>query len=130
MSSFKAVFKIAGKEFDVISSVYSFGQSTDEKNRPASAVRGGNISVQVVASDDDTLIEWMVDAYKKQDGSLVFNKTDQDSTLKEVKFEDGYCVGYSESFNANSASAMVVSLNIAARKITIGNASLENDGWK
>ena len=44
---------------------------------------------------------------------------------KEVKFEDGYCVGYSESFNANSASAMTVTINISARKISVGDASLE-----
>jgi Hemolysin coregulated protein Hcp (TssD) len=124
MPSFKATFKLDGNEYDVISCVYSFGQATDEKGRPASDVQGGNISVQY--SEDGTgVLGWMIDPYAKKNGSIVFNKTDQDSTLKEVKFEDGYCVGYSESFNANSASAMIATVNISARKISVGDATLE-----
>ena len=125
MPSFKATFKLDGNEFDVISCVYSFGQSTDEKGRPASDVQGGNISLQISVDDDSSIMGWMIDPYSKKSGSIVFNKTDQDSTLKEVKFEDGYCVGYSESFNANSASAMTVTLNISARKISVGDATHE-----
>jgi type VI secretion system TssD-like protein len=68
---------------------------------------------------------WMIDPYAKKNGSVVFKKIDQDSTLKEVKFEDAYCVGYSESFSANSASAMTLTLNISARKITVGDATHE-----
>ena len=124
MPSFKATFKLDGNEYDVISCVYSFGQATDEKGRPASDVQGGNISVQY--SEDGTgVLGWMIDPYAKKNGSIVFNKTDQDSTLKEVKFEDGYCVGYSESFNANSASAMTATVNISARKISVGDATHE-----
>jgi Hemolysin coregulated protein Hcp (TssD) len=125
MPSFKATFKLDGNEFDVISCVYSFGQATDEKGRPASDVQGGNISLQISVDDDSSIMGWMIDPYSKKSGSIVFNKTDQDSTLKEVKFEDGYCVGYSESFNANSASAMTVTLNISARKISVGDATHE-----
>jgi hypothetical protein len=125
MSSFKATFKLDGNEYDVVSCVYSFGQATDEKGRPASDVQGGNISLQITVSDDNSLIGWMVDPYAKKNGSIVFNKTDQDSTLKEVKFEDGYCVGYSESFSANSSKAMTISMNISARKISVGDASHE-----
>jgi hypothetical protein len=49
--------------------------------------------------------------------------------LKEVKFEQGFCVGYSESFNASSSMPMTVSLNISAKKISVGDASLEK-AWK
>ena len=124
MPSFKATFKIDGNEYDVISCVYSFGQATDEKGRPASDVQGGNISLQISA-DDTGVVGWMIDPYAKKSGSIVFNKTDQDSTLKEVKFEDGYCVGYSESFNANSSSPMTATINISARKVSVGDATHE-----
>jgi hypothetical protein len=49
--------------------------------------------------------------------------------MKQVKFEDGYCVGYSESFNATNSKAMNATINISARKITVGDASLEKK-WK
>ncbi len=126
MSSFQSKFKFDGQEYDVISCVYSLGQATDEKGRPASTVHGGNISLQVASNDDDTLIGWMVDPYKKSDGSITFNKIDEDATMKELKFEDGYCVGYSESFSATSNTPMTASLNISAKKITVGNATHEN----
>ncbi|MBS1948745.1 MAG: hypothetical protein JST47_13360 [Bacteroidetes bacterium] len=125
MASFAATFKLDGNEYDVISCVYSFGQATDEKGRPASDVQGGNISLQISVPEDSSVLGWMIDPYAKKSGSIVFKKIDQDSTLKEVKFEDGYCVGYSESFNANSSSAMTMTLNISARKITVGDASHE-----
>ncbi len=124
--SFKATLKVEGGEFDVLSCNFSFGQATDEKGKPASNVKGGSIFVQIVTSDDTSLLGWMVDPYKKTSGSIVFNKTDEDATLKEIKFEDAYCVGYSESFNSTSASSMTVSLNIAARKVDISGVAHEN----
>ena len=126
MSSFSAQFSVDGQDYDVMSCNYSFGQSTDEKGRPASLVQGGNIFVQIVADDSDELMGWMVDPYKKTNGTITFKRIDQDSTFKELQFEDGYCVGYSESFSSTNSSAMTVSLNISARKITVGNATLES----
>jgi hypothetical protein len=123
MSSFEATFKVNGKEYPVLTCNFSFGQATDDKGRPASAVQSGNISVSLVANEDDALLGWMIDPYKKQDGSIVFNKIDQASALKELQFKEGYCVSYSESFNANSSNAMVVTLSISAREITMGNAT-------
>lgn len=125
MSSFKATLKAEGKQFEVLSCVFSFGQNIDDKGRPASDVRKGTISVEIVASEDDSIVGWMIDPYKKGNGSIVFEKIDQASTMKEVKFEDAYCVNYSEHFNATSNDAMVATLSISARKITIGNASHE-----
>ncbi len=125
MSSFKATFKVSGKEYDVLSCSYSFGQVVDDKGKPASDVHGGSISLQIVADDDDGLVGWMIDPYKTTNGSITFMRIDQDSSLKEVKFEDGYCVGYSESFNANSSMPMTASLKISARKLTVGGASHE-----
>lgn len=126
MSSFSAQFKVDGQEFEVMSCNYSFGQATDEKGRPASNVQSGNIFVQIVASDDDSMMGWMVDPYKKTNGSITFKRIDQDSTFKEIQFEDGYLVGLSESFNSTNSSAMTLSLNISARKITVGGASHES----
>ena len=126
MSSFSATLKVDDQEYDVMSCNYSFGQSTDEKGRPASNVQGGNVFVQIAANDQDSLMGWMIDPHKKTNGTITFKRIDQDSTFKEVQFEDGYCVGYSESFNSTNSSAMTLSLNISARKITVGSATHES----
>ena len=127
--SFKATFKFDGGNddgYDVLSCNYSFNQAVDQKGQVASIVRGGNISVQVEASDDDSIVEWMIDPFKKVNGSITFMKLDQDSTMKEVSFEDGYCVQYSEVFNSSNNSPMLLSLTISAKKITVGTATHEN----
>jgi hypothetical protein len=125
MSSFSAKFTVDGTDYDVRSCIFSFAQATDERGRPASTVHAGTISLQIVVSEENGLIEWMVDPYKKTNGSITYQRIDQDSTLKELQFEDGYCVGYSESFHSTSAEPMVASLNISARKISVGDVTHE-----
>jgi hypothetical protein len=129
MSSFAATFKLDGNDFPVISCVYSFGQALDAKGQPSSDIQGGNISLQIAASDDSSIIGWMIDPNGKKNGSIVFKRADQDSTLKEIQFEEGFCVGYSESFTANSTNPMTITLNISAKKISVGDATLEKK-WK
>ena len=129
MSSFAATFKLDGNEFSVLTCTYSFGQGIDSKGQPSSDVQGGTISLQIAASDDSSIIGWMIDPNGKKNGSIVFKRADQDSTLKEVQFEDGYCIGYSESFNANASMTMTITLNISAKKVSVGDASHEKK-WK
>lgn len=128
MSSFEATFKANGKEYEVLSCGYSFNQATDEKGRPSSEVRAGNISLEITAHDDKELVGWMIDPYKKIAGSIVFNNLDAASTMKEIKFEDGYCVGYSEHFNASSGESLTTSLSISARKIDV-HGSVHEMKW-
>lgn len=125
MSSFKATLKVNGKEFDVLAVNYSFNQKTDEQGRPASDVRKGNITVSIVGSDDDSTLGWMIDPYKKTNGSIVFEKIDQASTLKELKFEDAYCVGFTENFSSVDNEPLTITLTISARKVTLGSGTHE-----
>ena len=127
MSSFSAIFEVNGTKFDVLNCTYSFGQTTDDRGRPSSGVHGGTISLQLVGDDDDSVLGWMVDPYKKTDGKVSFSKIDQDSNLKEMSFKDGYCVGYSESFNRESNNPLTISITISARETTIGNATHVNN---
>ena len=129
MSSFSASFEMDGNKFPVISCTYSFGQAMDAKGQPSSDIVGGNISLQIAATDDSSIIGWMIDPNGKKNGSIIFKRSDQDATLKEVKFEEGFCVGYSESFTANSQMPMTISLNISAKKVSVGDATLEKK-WK
>lgn len=128
MPSFHSLLKLDGKEFEVLNCTYSFTQNTDEKNRPSSDVRKGHISLDIVATDDETILGWMVDPYQKKNGSIVFEKIDQASTLKEIKFTDCYCVHYTEKFHYNTNDPMTISLEFSARVIEVGNAKHE-DKW-
>jgi hypothetical protein len=129
MAAFAAKFKLDGNEFSVLSCSYSFGQGVNAQGQPSTDVQGGTISLQIAASDDSSIIGWMIDPSGKKSGSIVFDKTDGGGVFKEVKFEEGFCVGYSESFNATSTLPMTISLNISAKKVSVGDASHEKT-WK
>jgi len=126
--SFKAVFKFDGgsQDYDVVSFNYSIGQSVDEKGRPSSNVQSGNIFLQVESTDDNALADWMIDPFKPYGGSITLYKRDNDGKLKEISFKDGYCVGYSESFNQFDNQPSTISINITAREIMVGDATLNN----
>lgn len=125
MAAYSATFSLDGTDFSVLSCNYSFGQGINDVGQPSTDVKGGTISLQVAASDDNSIIGWMIDPTGKKDGSIKFEKSDGGGTLKEVKFEGGICVGYSESFNSTNALPMTISLNITAQKVSVGDASLE-----
>ena len=129
MSSFKAIFKLDGNEYDVMSFSYSFGQSTDNKGRPASDIKAGLINLTLTVPGDSslgaTLMHWMLDAYGAKNGSIDFKRIDQDSTFRTISFEEAYCVSLTESFNANVDLSMNLNIGIAAKKVTSKDATYE-----
>lgn len=127
--SFSAVFKFDGgvaEGYEVVSSLYMFSQATDDKGRPSSAVQGGGIMVQVVSTDDRKLVEMMMDPYRLFSGSLVYKRQDVDATLKELVFQDAYCVQYSDSF-ANHHHTSTLTVTLPARVLTVGGVSIINN---
>lgn len=130
MASFSAVFDAAGsEECEVVSCSYSFNQTTDDKGRPSSVVQGGVIKVTVVSTDSSKLVEYMMNPYQRANGKIVFKRSDQDSKMKEIIFEEAYCVSYTEAFDARgdqSQASMLLSLVISANTIKVGSATLHN----
>lgn len=123
--SFKAKMTVSGTDYNVTSFAYSLNQSVDSSGRPTSEVKAGDLVLTVESSEDNSLMEWACDSYGKKDGSVVFNKIDQDQKMKQLDFTDGYCTGYSESFGGDT---MTMAISISCRKIKVGNAEVDN-GW-
>ncbi len=103
-----------------------FSQATDDKGRPSSAVQGGGIMVQVVSTDDRKLAEFMLDPYRRFNGSLVYKRQDADATMKEIAFQDAYCVQYSDAFS-NHHHTSTIMVTLSARVLTVGGVSLINN---
>lgn len=129
--SFEAYLKVAGKEYPVEAVTYSFDRgfasAADSKPEPSTAVRCSGISITLQLGDDDKIIEWMADSYKKLDGSIVYKKHDEDSTLKEMKFKQAYCISYAEAFSANSSSVTIATISIMPQEVSIGEAEWATD---
>jgi len=125
--SFKAKFKVAGKELNVLECSYSLHQEVDATGRPSSITRGGKIKLIVESNQETDLFEWMCNNFERKDGSVVFFKRDSDATLKELKFKEGYLIDFEESFEASETRPMSVAFTISAKEITMGNGTHKNE---
>ncbi len=124
--AFTANVSIGGKEFRVLHCTYSLHREVDATGRPSSMVHGGKVTIEIESTDDNSQFEWMVDQFKNQDGTITFKKRDQDSKMKELKWEKGYIVQYTESFDSTGDNPMTISFTISAEKISVGGASHKN----
>jgi len=125
--SFKAKFKAAGKELNVLDAHYSLHQEVDPTGRPSSITRGGQITLTVESNQETDLYEWMCNNFERKDGSIVFLKRDSDATLKELKFKEGYLIGFEESFHSSNTNPMTITFTISCKEMTMGNATHTND---
>lgn len=125
--SFKAKFKVAGKEFTALNVSYGLFQETDATGRPSTVTRGGKIDVVVEGTNSTELFEWMTNSFERKDGSVVFYKRDSDATLKELKFTEGYLVKHKENFDSTGESPLTETFTISARKIEMGSGAYENE---
>lgn len=124
--SFKAKFTVAGKDYRVLDASYELQQIVDKTGRPSSEIIGGRVQVVVESTGETDLFDWMADPYKPLSGSLTFLKRDSDSTMKELKFTDAYCVSYLESFTSSNDRPMTITLTLSAKKIELGGVPFEN----
>jgi len=125
--SFKAKFKVAGKEFTALNVSYGLFQETDATGRPSTVTRGGKIDVVVEGTNSTELFEWMTNSFERKDGSVVFYKRDSDATLKELKFTEGYLVKHKENFDSTGENPLTETFTISARKIEMGSGAYENE---
>jgi hypothetical protein len=124
--SFKATFKVAGKEFTALNVTYGLFQETDATGRPSTVTRGGKIDIVVEGTNSTELFEWMTNSFERKDGSVVFYKRDSDATLKELKFTEGYLVKHKENFDSTGENPLTETFTISARKIEMGTGEFEN----
>jgi hypothetical protein len=125
--SFKAKFKVAGKELNVLGCHYALKQETDATGRPSSITRGGKITVTVESNGETTFFEWMCNNFERKEGSIVFIKRDTDATLKELSFKEAYLVDYKENFDSTGENPITETFTLSAKEIGVGNGTHTNE---
>lgn len=126
--AFQAKLKIGGKEFDVINCNYSLHRDVDPKGRPSSPVYGGSINLVIESTEDTSIVEAMVNnQFKPLDGSILFKKSEEDAKMKELSFEKGYVVQFTEGLDIMGSQPMLIHFTISAQTVKIGNADHKND---
>jgi hypothetical protein len=117
MSSFSASLKVNGKTYKLEAASFSAVQITGADGKPASKAHAGEIVVTLKVKDDHSLLDWMLDSYKRTDGTITYKKKNENSTLKELSFKKGFCTSYAESFAANSTEDTLVTMSIMAEEV-------------
>lgn len=126
--AFKARLNFSGKEYDVLNCSYALNRDVDSKGRPSSGVYGGTIDLEIESTEDTSIVESMVNnQFKPVTGSLLVKKSEEDAKMKELSFEDGYIVKYSEGLSIIGDTPMTYKFTISARKLKLGNAEHVND---
>lgn len=125
--SFKAKLEVEGKSYNVLNINYSLAQETDPTGRPSSQTRGGRIEVSIESTGETDIFEWMTNSFERKDGKIVFIKRDNNSTLKELYFFDGYVVKYKENFDSYSKSPLTETFTISAKSIKMGTGEHINE---
>jgi type VI protein secretion system component Hcp len=112
---------------------FTFDQATDKENQPSGIPRGGRLFVKVDAftkkNDNNELFKWMVSNNMKKNGKItVYMPSQPGNKLKEIKFEDAYCVKYEEKWKASTSDSYdTEEIYITWRKLTWDNVTYENE---
>jgi len=129
--AFSAKLKIGDKDnIDVIKCDYALHRELDAKGGTVSHLYGGTIELTIESTDDNHIIESMVNQYKLFDGTVTIKKDDEDATMKEVSWEQGKIVRFHEGFDNNSNRPMLIDFTISAGKLKVGNAVHDNNWAK
>jgi len=126
--AYKALLEIDGTTYKVDNCNFSLHQATDHRhNKPTSEVSPSSISFDVRVDGDriSDLWKWGMDPREKRSGNVKFYKVDEDASMFELNFEDGYCTTFSYHMSSSGSSDMTVHVEISCRKLGIGEDQME-----
>lgn len=125
--AFRADLEIDGKQHRLLHCSYALQRDVDPTGRPASEVKGGTIHFEIESTEDTSLWDLMIAQFKSVDGSIIFKKRDEDSKMKELRFETAYVVDLSENFDSVGGNPMTLSFTLSCHKLTLGSETHENE---
>ncbi len=126
----KAELVLEGNTYLLNSVSIEIEQVADQFGRPSTAAKGGKIEIELFSVEDDVIFDWMVHTKKTLNGSINLYEADFETKLKEIKFEDAYCIEFSERFDEAGDDNLVTRFKISAEKLSIGNIDLDNQWLK
>lgn len=126
----KAELILEGNTYLLNSISIEIGEAMDNSGRPASKSKGGKIDIELSSVKDEVFYDWMVHTRKTLNGSINLYEADFETKLKEIQFEEAYCIQYVEIFSGELEDNMVTKLTISAEKLSVGNIDLDNKWLK
>jgi len=124
--AFRAKLLLDGSEFEALSCDYSFHRDTDAKGRPVTSVYGGTVRVVVESNDDTDVVAQLMNQFEPFSGSITFHRGGDPAKLKELTWENGYIMRFSESFDMTNREPMKMYFEISAEKISMEGEEVDH----
>jgi len=118
-----AKFNLEGVNYDVEKFKISFIQPTDFKGQPQHEVKGGQLTIALSQTADDTLYLWAKKSSMLKNGIISF-QTDIGITVLEINFTNAYCVNLTREINAHTGTSTV--LIISPEKLKLNGVEHDN----
>ena len=90
--SFLAKFEIDGEVMNVLEFQFSIGQDIDKSGKPSADPNGGRFRVVLESTKSTMLFDWMISNNQTKNGKVTFFRRDAVSKMRELQFNDGYCI--------------------------------------
>jgi hypothetical protein len=88
--------------------------------------------VKALEDGNAELFKWMISEESKKDGKIrIMSRDDSDKTMKDIEFEEAFCVGYNEKWFTKDTSAAyphTESFTLTCR--VIKNSATYTSEWK
>lgn len=126
--SFLAKLEIDGEEMNVLEFHCSLRQDIDKSGKPSADPSGGNIKLLVESTKSTLLFDWMISHAQTKNGKITFYRRDAVSKMRELQFNEAYCVSYDEIFVSDNNMPMQIQFVISSKEI-IMNGSKFSRNW-
>jgi Hemolysin coregulated protein Hcp (TssD) len=130
-ASHTTVFELGGAKAQVVDLSYSFARTTDpEKGQPTKVFKNGFITITIRSDEKEMkgqIIKWMNKQDQAKSGTItIWRDAEQKTKLKEIKFKNGFVVGYEERFNSVADSGNTQeTFRITAEKIDVDGSEFD-----
>lgn len=127
MGSFRTSVNFDGKDYDCLFVQYGLTRNIDDKGRVSSGVKGGVIKLRIESTEDSTVIQQMINKqFTPFNGKITYMKSDEEGEMKSVEWQNGYVIGYTETFDADNDQKMSIFFTVSAEIINFAEASQDN----
>ncbi|MBN2484901.1 MAG: hypothetical protein JXB34_02900 [Bacteroidales bacterium] len=125
--AFHATLEIDNKTYDMLNWNMQVSQHIDSTGRPIANPEGGLITVTLKSTESNELFEWATSADMTKSGRMVFQRYDNDGSLKTYVFKNAYCIDFFEEFSSEGTTPMTIKITISAMELKNGNAGIEKN---
>jgi len=127
----RPVLEIDGVVYKNVYSVsYELYTAKDETGRPSDRAHAGTVKITRESDENSDIYRWATDSSKPnwKSGKVMF-KTPDDSTMKELAWEEGFITTYKETIphvKNNPDDQVFEYFEISCHKLSVGGVELDN----